>query len=199
MRRMNSYRSLRAASLGVMTMLALGGLGCAASLVPKPPAPEDEVARLKREITKVRFAVASTKELIDRSRGQPYLADLYLRLAELHVEEARYHYFIAYEGTKRRERSVTSVQARLLKNQAIGIYKRILDEFPNYSDKDKVLFFVAHEYRELGEYPDMLKYLERVMGEHHCRGPGRSEWLHRQAVYGRDPGGKTAEDFRQDG
>ena len=56
---MNSYRSLRAASLGVMTMLALGGLGCAASLVPKPPAPEDEVARLKREITKVRFAVAS--------------------------------------------------------------------------------------------------------------------------------------------
>lgn len=163
---MNSYRSLRAASLGVMTMLALGGLGCAASLVPKPPAPEDEVARLKREITKVRFAVASTKELIDRSRGQPYLADLYLRLAELHVEEARYHYFIAYEGTKRRERSVTSVQARLLKNQAIGIYKRILDEFPNYSDKDKVLFFVAHEYRELGEYPDMLKYLERVIAEH---------------------------------
>ncbi|MFO0728014.1 MAG: tetratricopeptide repeat protein [Myxococcota bacterium] len=153
-------------SFSVATLALVLLSGCKGSFVPKPPAPEDEVARLKREIIKVRFAVASTKELIDRSRGQPYLADLYLRLAELHVEEARYHYFIAYEGTKRRERSVTSVQARLLKNQAIGIYKRILDEFPNYQDKDKVLFFIAHEYRELGEYPDMLKYLERVIAEH---------------------------------
>jgi tetratricopeptide (TPR) repeat protein len=141
-------------------------VGCASGLVPKPPRPEDEVARLRREITKVRFAVDSTKELIDRSRGQPYLPDLYMRLSELHVEEARYHYFIAYEGTKRRERAVTSVQARLLKNQAIGVYKRILDEFPTYPDRDKVLFYIAHELRELGEYPDMLKYLERVIAEH---------------------------------
>jgi Flp pilus assembly protein TadD len=149
-----------------LVSLVATGSGCAGGLVAKPPTPEDEVARLKREITKVRFAIDSTKELIDRSRGQPYLADLYLRLAELYVEEARNHYFIAYEGTKRRERAVTSVQARLLKNQAVGVYKRILDEFPQYADRDKVLFFVAHEYRELGEYPEMLKYLERVIAEH---------------------------------
>lgn len=147
-------------------LLALALAGCATGLVAKPPAPEDEVARLKREVTKVRFAIDSTKELIDRSRGQPYMPDLYMRLAELHVEEARYHYFIAYEGTKRRERAVTSVQARLLKNQAIGIYKRILDEFPTFTDQDKVLFYIAHEHRELGEYPTMLEYLERVIENH---------------------------------
>jgi len=151
----------------VIALFLAGSIsGCASSLVAKPPSPEDEVARLKREITKVRFAIDSTKELIDRSRGQPYLPDLYLRLAELFVEEARNHYFIAYEGTKRRERAVTSVQARLLKEQAIGVYKRILDEFPNYTDRDKVLFFVAHEFRELGDYPQMLKYLEQVITDH---------------------------------
>ncbi len=161
-------------SIPILTLaLALSAVslgGCAGGLVAKPPTPEDEVARLKREITKVRFAIDSTKELIDRSRGQPYLPDLYLRLAELYVEEARNHYFIAYEGTKRRERAVTSVQARLLKNQAVGVYKRILDEFPQYADRDKVLFFIAHEFRELGEYAEMLKYLERVIAEHEQSG-----------------------------
>ncbi|MCC7381231.1 MAG: tetratricopeptide repeat protein [Deltaproteobacteria bacterium] len=151
-------------SVVLLSVTLLGG--CGAAFLAKPPTPEDEVARLKREVTKVRFAMDSTKELIDRSRGQPYLADLYMRLAELHVEEARYHYYIAYEGTKRRERAVTSVQARLLKNQAISVYKRILDEFPKYKDTDKVLFFIAHEYRELGEYPMMLNFLEKVIEEH---------------------------------
>lgn len=151
-------------SRALLLLLFLGG--CGGQLVAKPPSPEDEVARLKREVTKVRFAIDSTKELIDRSRGQPYMPDLYMRLAELYVEEARYHYFIAYEGTKRRERAVTSVQARLLKNQAIGVYKRILDDFPSFTDKDKVLFYIAHEHRELGEYPTMLNYLERVIEEH---------------------------------
>jgi tetratricopeptide (TPR) repeat protein len=152
-------------AIGLAFALALAS-GCAGSIIAKPPAPEDEVARLKREVTKVRFAVDSTKSLIERSRGQGYLPDLYLRLAELYVEEARYHYFIAYEGQKRRERAIDSVQARLLKNQAIGIYKRILDEFPQYASRDKVLFFIAHEFRELGDYPQMLGFLRSVVDEH---------------------------------
>ncbi|MBI2374608.1 MAG: tetratricopeptide repeat protein [Deltaproteobacteria bacterium] len=161
----------------VVAALFAGGLvGCAGSLVAKPPAPEDEVARLKREVTKIRFAVDSTKGLIERSRGQGYLPDLYLRLAELYVEEARFHYFIAYEGQKRRERAVDSVQARLLKNQAIGVYKRILDEFPQYVSRDKVLFFIAHEFRELGDYPQMLGYLRSVVDEH-PKSPYRNEAL----------------------
>lgn len=141
-------------------------VGCGSSFTIRPPVPEDEVARLKREITKVRFAVDSTKELIERARGQAYLPDLYMRLAELHVEEARYHYFIAYEGQKKRSRAVVSVQARLLKNKAVEVYKRILDEFPTYQDSDKVKFFIAHEYRELGEYDTMIGYLNQVVDEH---------------------------------
>ncbi len=151
----------------VATLVALSlALGCGTTQVARPPAPEDEVARLQRNVTKVRFAQEATKELIERSRGQPYLPDLYLRLAELYVEEARYHYFIAFEGQKRRDRTVTSVQAKLLKDQAIAVYRRLLDEFPEFQDRDKVLFFISHEHRELGEYDKMLDYLRRVVEEH---------------------------------
>ena len=58
---------------------------------------EDRVARLKRDVDKVRFAIRTTKTLISRARGARYLPDLYMRLAELYVEQANYHYHIAYE------------------------------------------------------------------------------------------------------
>jgi len=145
--------------------LVIAASGCATPRIVQPPAPEDEVARLQRNVNKVRFAIQSTREQIDRARGQDYLPDLYLRLAELHVEEARYHYFIAYEGQKRRERAVTSVQASLLKERAIGIYERILQEFPDFAERDKVLFFIAHEYRELGDFDQMRAYLGRITTE----------------------------------
>ncbi|AKU92128.1 tetratricopeptide repeat protein [Vulgatibacter incomptus] len=156
----------RAFGFSALAALLLCASGCASTRVVQPPAPEDEIARLQRNVTKVRFAIQSTKDQIDRSRGQAYLPDLYLRLAELHVEEARYHYFIAYEGQKRREKAVTSVQARLLKERAVGIYERILQEFPDFADRDKVLFFISHEYRELGEFDKMREFLRRITTEH---------------------------------
>lgn len=152
--------------LVAMTVILALGAGCSSVRIVQPPAPEDEVARLQRNVNKVRFAIQSTRDQIDRARGQAYLPDLYLRLAELHVEEARYHYFIAYEGQKRRDRAVTSVQARLLKERAIAIYERILQEFPEFVDSDKVLFFISHEYRELGEFDKMREYLGRITTEY---------------------------------
>ena len=150
----------------VMAGLLLSALvGCGGAHIPRPPAPEDSVARLQRNIAKVRHAIESTQQLIGRARGQPYLPDLYLRLAELYVEEAKYHYFIAYEGTKRRERAVTSVQARLLKDQAIAVYNRIMREFPDFREADKVLFSIAHEQRELGTYDEMLRTLQRIVDD----------------------------------
>jgi len=151
--------------MGLAAVAIVAATGCASMRVAQPPAPEDEVARLQRNVNKVRFAIQSTRDQIDRARGQAYLPDLYLRLAELHVEEARYHYFIAYEGQKKRDKAVTSVQARLLKERAVAIYERILQEFPDFAERDKVLFFISHEFRELGEFDKMREYLGRITTE----------------------------------
>ncbi|MCA9665866.1 MAG: tetratricopeptide repeat protein [Myxococcales bacterium] len=118
--------------------------------------PEDRIGRLKRDVSKVRFAIRTTKTLVARARGAKYQPDLFNRLAELYVEQARYHYQISVEKQKVRSAGVVSVQARLLKNQAIATYRRLLALFPKYPDGDKVMFFMGHEMRELGEYDKML-------------------------------------------
>jgi tetratricopeptide (TPR) repeat protein len=137
---------------------------------------EDKIGRLKRDINKVRFAIRTTKTLISRARGERYLPDLYLRQAELFVESAKYHYHLTYERQKDKSGGVVSVQTRLLKNQAIATYRRLLALYPNYRDAAKVRFFMAHEMRELGDYDNMLKaYLE--LSDKHPKSEYRLEGL----------------------
>ncbi|MEO1336069.1 MAG: hypothetical protein AAFV29_10515, partial [Myxococcota bacterium] len=58
---------------------------------------DELVGKLKRDIAKVAHSVEVTKELIARSRGAPFLPDIYLRLAELYVEQARYEFYLVHE------------------------------------------------------------------------------------------------------
>jgi len=127
---------------------------------------EDRVERLKRDVAKVRFAIRTTKTLVSRARGARYLPDLYMRTAELYIEQAKYHYHIAYETAKDKSGGVVSVQTRLLKNQAIATYRRLLALYPDYPDADKVRFFMAHEMRELGDYENMLKTYAELADKH---------------------------------
>jgi len=152
--------SLRSLLWLLACVLAAGLLGGCTSAARKA-LEEDHVERLKRDVAKVKFAIQTTKTLIARARGMGYLPDLQMRLAELYVEEAKYHYHIAYEKQKGKSTGIISLQTRLLKNQAVGTYRRLLDLYPDYREGDKVLFFMAHEMRELGDYDNMIKtYLE---------------------------------------
>jgi tetratricopeptide (TPR) repeat protein len=38
-----------------------------------------------------------------------------------------------------------------------------LSEFPNYVDNDKITFFIAHEYRELGNFSEMVKTYQELV------------------------------------
>jgi tetratricopeptide (TPR) repeat protein len=140
--------------LGIVLVLLATMIGCGTRV--RRVAEENRIARLRRDVGKVRFAIRTTKTLVSRARGARYLPDLYNRLAELYVEQARYQYQIAYEKQKNKSGGVMSVQAKLLKNQAIATFRRLIAQFPEYPDNDKVTFFMAHEMRELGEYEKML-------------------------------------------
>ncbi len=126
-----------------------------------------ELARLKRDIYKVDKSINVTKELIRTAKGERYLPDLYFRLAELHIEKSRLVYFrILEEAGAEDKTAVVAPEARLLKDQAIAIYRRILSEFPDYPDNDKIRFFIAHEFRELGKFDDMLKTYRELIDKH---------------------------------
>jgi tetratricopeptide (TPR) repeat protein len=176
---------LRSVAAGVCAIVVVGLLssGCssddaATRLEGKAAMRDEELQRLKRDIYKTDKSIEVTKELIQKAKGERYLPDLYFRLAELHIEKSRLVYFrILEEAGAEDKTAVVAPEARLLKDQAIAIYKRILTEFPDYPDNDKIRFFIAHEYRELGQFDEMIKTYNELI-ERHSKSPFRFEaWL----------------------
>ncbi len=169
---MNPLRpSFRLRSVVVALGLAVAGsavTGCATTadkpVLGKLDADREELARLKRDISKVDKSIQVTKDLINRSKGERYLPDLYFRLSELYIEKSRLVYFRVLEEAGADDKTaVVAPEARLLKDQAIAVYRRILGEFPDYIDNDKITFFIAHEYRELGNFPEMIKTYQELV------------------------------------
>ncbi|MGF1511741.1 MAG: tetratricopeptide repeat protein [Myxococcota bacterium] len=128
---------------------------------------EELIEKLRRDISKVAHSVEVTQELISRSRGAPFLPDIYLRLAELYVEQARYEFYLVHEERGETAKgSAVAPTARLLKEKAVETYQRILLDFPNYDSNDQVLFFMAHEFRELGQYDEMIATYEKLVSKY---------------------------------
>ncbi len=152
--------------LMIATMLVVTGMyfavGCATTSSENVSDPS-EVERLRLRITKVRNAIDETRTTISASRGATYLPELYVRLAELLSEEARYHYQLAYEREQRASRVMHVPQVRLLKDESIDIYETGLSRFPDSDLAARMLFNVGHEHRELGNFEEMIKALERLI------------------------------------
>jgi tetratricopeptide (TPR) repeat protein len=150
-------------ALGSLVLVVALGQGAPNSklenpLVTRQREKSDLVEKLRRDIFKVDRSIGETDKLIARSRNAPYLPDLQFRLAELYVEKSRYVYFLQAETRPEGAKgALVSPETKLLKQKAIQIYNRILREFPDFKDADKVTFYLAHEQRELGEFDTMLK------------------------------------------
>ncbi|MBT8332668.1 MAG: tetratricopeptide repeat protein, partial [Deltaproteobacteria bacterium] len=124
------------------------------------------IQRLERDKRKVELAIDTTKTLIDRSRQRPYLPELYLRLAELYIEKSRIVYLLRKSQQTDAATALDQLESNTLKKQAIELYQRILDHFPDFADRDKVYFFMAHEYGELGQLEDMVKQYRSLIAKH---------------------------------
>jgi tetratricopeptide (TPR) repeat protein len=124
----------------------------------------DLIEKLRRDIFKVDRSIGETDKLIAKSRNAPYLPDLQFRLAELYVEKSRYVYSLQAETRPEGQKgAMVSPETKLLKQKAMQIYNRILKEFPDFKDADKVTFYLAHEQRELGQFDDMIKTLSDLV------------------------------------
>jgi len=119
--------------------------------------------KLRQDETKIDLAIKNTKVLINKSRNKHYLPELYLRLADLYVEKSRVTYFIRKSIKKEPLSRLEVLPSDGLKNQAIEIYQRILDHFPNFEQIDKVHFFMAHEFREMGKIKEMVVHYRNII------------------------------------
>lgn len=135
---------------------------------------EQLIAKLSSDINKVDHSIDVTKDLIKRSPDAPYLADLVFRLAELYVERSRYVYARLMEQRPEGQQVLEgekALEVQISKRLAIETYERILKEYPEFDRNDQVRFFRAHEYRELGEFEEMLKAYQELIEKH-----PRSDW-----------------------
>ncbi len=123
------------------------------------------LAKLSEDKQKVELAIGNTKALIHKARNKPYLPELYLRLAELYIEQSRIVYYTRRTEKGEAASAFDQVESNTLKNQAIEIYQRILNDFPDFKEKDKVRFFMAHEYRELNQIDDMVVQYRTIIKE----------------------------------
>lgn len=152
---------------------ALGGIEN--PVVSRTREHEELLGRLKRDIFKVNRSILETERLIGLSRSAPYLPDLQFRLAELYVEKSRYVYYLQAEQRPEGMRGpLVSPETKLLKQKAMQLYNRLLREWPDFKDGDKVTFYLAHEQRELGDFDEMLKTLGELV-RRYPQSPARLE------------------------
>ncbi len=145
-----------AAALALLVALEACGAG------PQVTTDTTYVQILRVRITKARNAIEETRSTIARSGGAPYLPELYVRLAELLSEEATYHYRVAQERQQGSE--VLEVpQVKLLKEQAIALYQRVLRDYEDTPLRARILFNIAQEQRELGNFDEMVATLRRLV------------------------------------
>ncbi len=114
------------------------------------------LSKLAEDRKKVELAILNTKALIHKARNKPYLPELYMRLAELYIEQSRIVYYVRRTEKREAASAFDQMESNALKNQALEIYQRILNDFPAFEARDKVHFFMAHEYRELNQIDDMV-------------------------------------------
>ena len=150
---------------GLRGVVALAIL-CACGGAPTRIADQSVVDTLRHRITNVENAVSETREIINRSRGALHLPELYMRLAELLSEEARYHYMVAYERTGRQSTVLDVPQARLLKEEALGTYRLLSRRFADSPLVPQALFNAGQEQRELGDYDGMRQTYDQLVADH---------------------------------
>ena len=124
------------------------------------------LSKLANDKKKVELAIENTKALIHKARNKPYLPELYLRLAELYIEQSRIAYYTRNTQKGESASSLDQMEANTLKNQALEVYQRILNDFPEFEARDKVHFFMAHEYRELNQIDEMVVQYRTIISKY---------------------------------
>lgn len=157
------YRVIPSSLKRLLLIGALASLTSACAAKPQKVADPPQVEVLRLKIAKVRNAIDETRQTIANSRGATYLPELYIRLAELLSEEARYHYQLAYEREQRTTRILHVPQVRLLKEKSIEIYELVLSRFPESPLAPRALFNIGHEQRELGNFDEMRKTYQKLV------------------------------------
>jgi len=111
------------------------------------------------------------RQQITENQHAPFLADLYLQLGELLAQKANIVYYIKMESNDQSSETVTTSLnnfKEVVSNQkeAIAIFNRLLEEFPHFDKKDKVLYLLATSYKSIDEIPSFISTTKKLLSEY---------------------------------
>ena len=137
--------------------------------------------QLYDDLEKINKSIETSRDRVKTLRDARFLPDVYFTLAELYVDKSRYMFAI-----KRLENKDTPTEEldfsgeRKPKQQAIEVYQNLLDKFPLLPERDKAMFLMAHEYRELGQDDLMAQTYSKITTEY----PTSTYWSESELLLG---------------
>ncbi len=151
----------------VTTGLDLGALlpiavGASASKAPNKkqtgtPLVGRTLEQMRNDLIRIDQGIEVTRERIRTVKDARFLPDLYFTLGEFYVNKSRIMY--AIKVAERKGVAIAEIDTtaeKRAKAQAIDTYQTIIDKFPKLPERDRAMFFKAHEQRELGLLEEML-------------------------------------------
>lgn len=118
---------------------------------------------------KTEKSIKLLREQIIQNQSAPFLADLYLQLADLLSERSNVLY---YQQMERDKAATLKLDTKQKLNpivsslqEAIEIYKQILKEFPKFAKKDKVLYRLAIAQKSIDEGAAFVSTAEKLLKE----------------------------------
>ncbi|MGZ3797142.1 MAG: hypothetical protein ACXVB1_12285, partial [Pseudobdellovibrionaceae bacterium] len=147
--------------------------------VKKTPSPApvgsniDDSAEFQRKLgsmyEKTEKSIKLLREQIIQNQSAPFLADLYLQLADLLSERSNVLYYQQMEREKAAnlkldtKQKLNPIVSSL--QEAIEIYKQILKEFPKFAKKDKILYRLAIAQKSIDEGAAFVATSEKLLKE----------------------------------
>ncbi len=142
---------------------------------------QKSLAELEQDLRKINASIETTQRKLKTINDATFLPDLYMVLAELYVDKARYMYSIKrIRNSDVPMEEIDFANEKRPKNFAIETYQKLIDKFPNFKQRDKAMFFMAHEYRELGQLEEMVKVYLKLTGQY----PNSPFWAEAQLILG---------------
>lgn len=124
--------------------------------------------KLRRHLIQLERNINDTKNTLKKPGDTKFVPNLYLSLAELLIEKSKYLTQIEIleqkiEPSPNFVRTTSIEDIKKTKLEAIEIYRFLNQKFPQLENSDRILFFTAHEWRELGQAEEMIKAYEQLI------------------------------------
>jgi outer membrane protein assembly factor BamD len=109
----------------------------------------------ERDQTNTFTAIKGFEGVIQQYPGTPEADEAKKKIDECRQNLARHYYLIGYYNY-------------LMKSYegAIARFKQIMDEYPDFKDNDKLLYYTGRTYADMGNNESALSFFQRVVGSH---------------------------------